>query len=89
MIWKRIKGLDVFWRKVFIFAVLLVLAAPLVLVIAKNFEKRAQKAEGNFLEDFQVPEFEEMGNFEEVKEALDLELFTTTTKDATEATTTE
>jgi len=37
---KEIKNLDVFWRKVIVFVVLLVLAVPLFVIIVINFKSR-------------------------------------------------
>lgn len=48
---KRIKGLNVFGKKVFVFGVLFVLAIPLLFLIANNFQKRMAKLENKqFLE---------------------------------------
>ena len=51
---KNLQELDVFWRKVILFTVLFVLAAPLTFLIVKRFTNRT----ANFNSDMIMKEFE-------------------------------
>lgn len=65
--------MDVFWKKVVVYSVLVVLAVPLIFFMAKNLEhKRSKFSEAGFLEKLNLSEVkQEMKevNLEEIKES--------------------
>lgn len=60
---KKIQTLNVFWKKVIIFSVIIGLGIPLVFLIGKNFQKRTK--------EFKKEEFLEKLNFKEFKEEME------------------
>ena len=75
---KKIQKLDIFWRKFIVFAVLLGMGVPLLVLAGFNFkEKLVEMKKGDFSENFNISELKErMSNIpsEEIKEtAGDLE----------------
>ena len=60
---KKVQTLNVFWKKVIIFSVIIGLGTPLVFLIGKNFQKRTK--------EFNKEEFLEKLNFPEIKEEME------------------
>lgn len=57
---KKIQALNVFWKKVIIFLVIIGLGVPLVFLIGKNFQKRIKEFnKEELLEKLSFPELEE------------------------------
>ncbi len=56
---KKIQALNVFWKKVIIFLVIIGLGIPLVFLIGKNFQKRTKEFnKEELLEKLSFPELE-------------------------------
>ena len=76
---KEIKNLDVFWRKVIVFVVLLVLAVPLFVIIVINFKSRTSNLKQ---EDFSFGLSEEIGQslneIQDLQETFQQEMASTT-----------
>lgn len=60
---KRIQRIDIFWKKIIVFAVIIALGIPLVFFVGKSFQKRVK--------EFNKEEFLEGINFPEIKEGID------------------
>ncbi len=60
---KRIQKLDIFWKKIIVFTVIIALGIPLVFFVGKSFQKRVK--------EFDKEEFLEGINFPEIKEEID------------------
>lgn len=60
---KKIQTLNVFWKKVIIFSVIIGLGIPLVFLIGKNFQRRTR--------EFKKEEFLEKLSFKEIKEEME------------------
>lgn len=60
---KKIQTLNVFWKKVIIFLVIIGLGTPLVFLIGKNFQERTK--------EFNKKEFLEKLSFKELKEEME------------------
>jgi len=57
---RKIQTLNVFWKKVIIFLVIIGLGIPLVFLIGKNFQKRTKEFnKEELLENLRFPELEE------------------------------
>ena len=76
---KEIKNLDVFWRKVIVFVILLVLAVPLFVIIVINFKSRTSSLKQ---EDFSFGLSEEIGQslneIQDLQETFQQEMASTT-----------
>ncbi len=59
---RRIQKLNIFWKKIIIFAVIITLGVLLVFFVGKNFQKRVK--------EFDKEEFLEGINFSEIKEEI-------------------
>jgi len=71
---KKIQALNVFWKKVVIFLVIISLGVPLVFLIGKNFQKRTKEFnKEELLEKLSFPELEgemESERGDELKEKI-------------------
>lgn len=80
-VFKNIQGLSIFWRKVVVFGILMILAIPIGFLIGKSFqEKTEQFKKEEFVEDLNLPGIKEemkklpLEEIGETKERLEEEL---------------
>lgn len=79
---KKLQKINVFWKRLIVFAVLFVLAVPLLILIGNSFQKRVTKFDQEgFFEELNLPEFTEEigGSFEELRQELEKVATTTPT----------
>lgn len=81
-LFRKIQKINVFWKRLIVFAVLFVLAVPLLILIGNSFQKRVTKFDQEgFFEELNLPEFTEEigGSFEELRQELEKVATTTPT----------
>lgn len=83
---KKIKDSSIFWRKVFTFSILFIIAVPLIFFIGISFKRRTQNI--NIIEEWKMPEITEslgdsLSEIEKLKKEFEEQFATTTNGQAT------